>query len=681
MSCSGTANVDAARHGWRALQPHEVAADNSVVAGGVLQADDLWVAHRTLSGLGFTSAGGHFHGGVLLASASGSAGVKSPWEWDPADIYASADDWRSAADQLSQALTLLERQSGRSPGSGEDLALRLNAISALHANCTKLEVYGWVMDSLDMGAPEAPQYRQRTQAMRALRGKLNSLLIATVLQLAPDRIAAWMVAEPSLQGYKHLFDQVERLRAHSLPEKEEALLAQWSESSYGAFAAYETFRNVEMPRPEVTFSDGTKLTLTDDAYAAYRAMPGRQDRETLFRAYWGSYAAFQNTFAGLLSQRISANVAAARSHGYSNSLEAALFESEIEPVVYQQLLEGLREGLPIFHRYLRLRKSCLGVERLGYEDMHVPLVPEMQLQYSPAEGQRILREALAPLGLEYQAAIDESVRNRWVDFLPRKGKRQGSHMKDAPGVHPYVLLNWTNDLRSLVYYSHEMGHAVHFAVASHGQPYAYAAPRDFVTEVASQVNTLLVLRCLVERARAPEEKKVLLGEMLDLFRTVIFRQGQMSEFEQQAYAMVERGEPLTAESLNSSYAAILRKYYGHDQGVTTIDDRYQAEWASMPHLYLNYYFYQYATGFVAAAALAQQIAAGAPGASERYIKMLRRGSSMYPVDILREAGVDLGTAAPYRAAMKIMNGLIDEIEALRSPGSSEEIIHESGPVR
>ena len=330
-----------------------------------------------------------------------------------------------------------------------------------------------------------------------------------------------------------------------------------------------------------------------------------------------------------------------------------------------RLVDGVNKHLPTFHRYLSLRKKMMGVSELHYYDLYAPLVASVDLTYPIEQGQELVLTALKPLGADYLNVIKRSFNERWIDVYPTEGKRSGAYSNGgAYDVHPYMLLNYNNKYTDVSTLAHELGHAMHSYYSNKTQPYATASYPIFLAEVASTFNEALLIDSMLKTITDRDAKLSLLGNYLEGIKGTVFRQTQFAEFELRAHEMVEKGQPLTGEALDKLYGEITRKYYGHDKGVSKVDDYIAHEWAFIPHFYRTYYVFQYATSFTASAALSEKVLAGDPAATKRYLTLLSAGGSKYPIELLKDAGVDMTSDEPLELTIKKMNRVMDEIEKL-----------------
>ena len=422
----------------------------------------------------------------------------------------------------------------------------------------------------------------------------------------------------------------------------------------------------DMPWPKVTLSDGTTVTLDQSAYTKYRGVENRADRKIVMDAFFGQYKQFENSFGSMLYSQLKIDSVNAKVHRYPDVIAGALDRNAVPTAVYDTLVREANAHLDTLHRYFRLRAKILGVTDLHYYDIYPPLVngsPPFGLD----DAKRLTLEAVAPLGPEYVAAMKRGFDDRWMDVYPRPRKLSGAHMAgSAYDVHPYVLMNFNDDYESVTTLAHEWGHALHTVLANQAQPFARSDYPIFIAEIASTFNEALLLKHVLEIAKTDDERLLYLGSALENLRGTFFRQAMFAEFERDVHARVDRGDSLTGEQLTKLYDNILRRYHGDAQGVVKIDDVDALEWAYIPHFYNAFYVFQYATSIAASSLFADGVIAGEPGARERYLGLLRAGGSDYPYELVRKAGVDLASPAPYSSIAARMDRIMDEIAAIRS---------------
>ena len=415
----------------------------------------------------------------------------------------------------------------------------------------------------------------------------------------------------------------------------------------------------------MTLSDGKTVKLDSSAFSLYRGVPNREDRKKVMEAFFNALGTYKGTFGSTLNGQVQSNEFYASARHYEAALDAALDGPNIPATVYTRLVDGVNQGLPTFHRYLQLRKKMMKLPDLHYYDLYAPLVASADLSYTPEESQKNVLAALAPLGPEYVAAVKRAFNERWIDLLPNEGKRSGAYSNGgAYDIHPYMLINFNGKYTDVSTVAHELGHTMQSYLSNKAQPFHLANYPTFVAEVASTFNEALLIDHMLKTIKDDNTRLSLLGNYLENIKGTVFRQTQFAEFELRIHQMAEKGEPITGEALDKLYLDITRKYYGHDKGVCIVDDYIGHEWAFIPHFYLNFYVFQYATSFTASAALSEKVLAGDAAATKRYLAFLSAGGSKYPIELLKDAGVDMTTNEPLQLTLQKMNRVMDEMEKI-----------------
>ena len=423
------------------------------------------------------------------------------------------------------------------------------------------------------------------------------------------------------------------------------------------------------------------MKLDQTAFNDLRAVPNRADREKVMSAFFQSLGSFGRTYGTTLNGEVQKLLFFAKARKYPSSLELALDGPNIPTSVYTRLIEGVNRNLPAFHRYLRLRKRMLGIDQLHYYDLYAPLVGSVNLQYTPEEAQGHVLAAVAPLGPEYAAILRRAFTERWIDLLPATGKRSGAYSNGgAYDVHPYMLINFNGKYADVSTLAHELGHTMQSYFSNQAQPYPLASYQLFVAEVASTFNESLLIDYMLRSIKDDDVRLSLLGNYLENIKGTLFRQTQFAEFELRMHEMAQKGQPVVADTLAELYMDITKKYDGHDQGICVVDDYIAHEWSFIPHFYRDFYVYQYATSFAASEALAEKVKSGDPAAITRYLAFLSAGGSKYPIDLLKDAGVDMTTDEPLELTVRAMNRVMDEMERLLAKKKMTRPIR-SGAVR
>ncbi len=606
---------------------------------------------------------------VPLARAAERSQIDTKYTWDLTALYPTDAAWSTARTDLAARIPSLATYRGKLGNSAADLLAGLEAYMNMQMTLDRLDAYA------SQRADEDARV-SATGEMRDAAGQLGVKLRSTIafvrpeiIALGPDKVHAFMAAEPRLQPYRQFLEDIVRFAPHTRSASEEAIIAQAGRMAFAGGAIHNIFNNADMQWPTVTLSNGEKVRLDDAAYTQYRQAPLKADRDTVFHVFWRAHRDFQATFGATLNAGVQAHVFAKDARNFDSSVEAAQFGDNIPVSVYHQLIDDVHQNLPTLHRYLRLRQRMMGLPKLGYEDLYPSVVKDVDLHYTPEQAMDLVLAAVAPLGQSYVDTLQMGFRSRWVDWMPTTGKASGAYSNGAYGVHPYQLLNFTGLYDEVSTLAHESGHSMHTFLASHRQPYVTADYATFVAEVASTFNENLLLHYTLDHTKDRATRLFLLGNALENLRGTLFRQAMFAEFELAMHEKVEKGETLSGEGLSRMYLGIVRRYYGHDLGVCSVDSLYAVEWSYIPHFFRNFYVYQYATSMVASTALAKGVreeAALHKGTAKRdaYLNMLASGSSKYPIDLLRDAGVDMTTPAPFQASMKEMNSIMDEMEKL-----------------
>jgi len=584
--------------------------------------------------------------------------------WNLADIFPDSRRFEEARRDFRETLPTLDRRRGRLAESAPTLLDALEQITEAARRFALLRCYSSLKADEDVRIDRYQAMRQEIELLATeFSGKI-AFLRPEILAMKPETVERFIEEEAGLAPHAHFLHDLMRQRTHVLGPAEERIMAETSLLTRSASSLFNVLNNVELPRPAVQLDSGERVRLTPVEFQKHRVSQHRPDRQRIFPEYYRAFSGFKDTLGSNLYSAVKANLFRARVRRYDSCLTAALDPDNVPVEVYRNLIRQVHGRLDLLHRYFRIRSRVLGLE-LGYPDLYCPLSSEPPRSYSTREANRLVTESLEPLGPDYVAALRGAFDDRWIDWHPGEGKRSGAYATGwAYDVHPYVLMNYISDYESVSTLAHEMGHAMHSHFSNKHQPYATADYSVFVAEVASTLNEALLIQLMLRRASEADEKRFLLGSYLEGIRGTLFRQTMFAEFELEIHERVERGEVLTGEILNSLYVELLRKYNGHDEGVVTVDEDYAVEWAAIPHMYYNFYVYQYATGIVAATALAEALLSGDPQAQQRYLGFLGAGGSDHPLELLREAGVDLESAEPYEATFRAIERSLDQLDGL-----------------
>ncbi len=593
------------------------------------------------------------------------AKVDDKYKWNLADLYPSDDAWRAAKDALVPQLSTIAAFKGTLGTSPARLADCLDTANRLGKELQKVYLYASLISDQDTRVSKYQGMQQEMQQIGAKFGEEIAFIEPEVLKIDKATLDTWVAQEPRLKTYAHYLDDIQRRRPHTLSDAEERLLAASSVVTGTGSSVYNILSNADFPYPTVTLGDGKAVKLDSSAFSLYRGVPDRGDRQKVMTAFFNALGEYKGTFGSTLNGQVQANEFYANARHYKTALDAALDGPNIPPTVYTRLVDGINQGLPTFQRYLQLRKKMMKLPDLHYYDLYAPLVGSADLSYTPEEAQKNVLEALAPLGPDYVAAIRKAFNERWIDLLPNTGKKSGAYSNGAAyDVHPYMLINFNGKYTDMSTEAHELGHTMQSYLSNKAQPFHLASYPTFVAEVASTFNEALLIEHMLKTIKDEDTRLSLLGNYLENIKGTVFRQTQFAEFELRIHEMAEKGEPLTGEALDTLYLGITRKYYGHDKGVCLVDDYVAHEWAFIPHFYLDFYVFQYATSFTASAALSEKVLAGDPAATRRYLAFLSAGGSKYPIDLLKDAGVDMTTNEPLQLTLQKMNRVMDDMEKI-----------------
>ena len=594
------------------------------------------------------------------------AKVEDRFKWNLADVYPTLDAWRAEKTRVTGEVPKVGGYAGKLGSSAQVLADALESASRLDKELSRLYVYASMLADEDTRVSGPQGMQQEMQQLYAEFAAHASYIEPEVLRVGSATIEKFIAAEPRLKTYTFYLRDITRRAAHTLSDAEEKILADAQPLAGSASNIYGILANADFPYPTITLSDGQKVKVDQAGYAQLRTLPKREDRQASMAAFFGALGSFSRTFGTTMNSSVQKALFYSRARKYETTLAATLDGPNIPVSVYTRLIDGVNRSLPTFHRYLKLRKRMMGItDDLHYYDLYAPLVASVDLKYTPEEAQKHVLAAMSPLGSDYQGVLQRAYRERWLDWFPTEGKRSGAYSNGgAYDVHPYMLLNYQGQYNDVSTLAHELGHTMHSYYSNKTQPFALANYPTFVAEVASTFNEALLIDYMLTQIKDAPTRLALLGNYLEGIKSTVFRQTQFAEFELRMHEMGLKREPITGDALAKLYADITKKYYGHDERVVIVDDYVAHEWSYIPHFYRDFYVFQYATSFTAAEALAAKVMAGDDAAKKRYLTFLSSGGSKYPIDLLKEAGVDMTTDEPLDLTIRKMNRVMDEMEAL-----------------
>ena len=583
--------------------------------------------------------------------------------WDLTPLSATPEAWEADFARLDALVAPVLAMRGRLDSAGA-VARLLEAETALDRVLEKLHTYAHLRHDEDT-AHDGNQAREaRIRARYAEIAAECAWITPELLTHPEEEIRAWMEA-PELKDGRRTLLKVLRDKPHVLSEAEETLLARAGEVLGASEQIYGLLTNADMAFPDIAGPDGRPLPLTEGTYRTHLEHPDRGVRKAAFETLLGGYGKLQNTIATTLATTVKEHVFMARARRFPTAIEAALFDDQVPVAVYDGLIAATREALPLFHRYLGLRKRALGLADLDMYDLYAPLVPSCAAEVPMEQAREWVREACRPLGGEYGEALRAAFESRWIDWPENKGKRSGAYSSGCYDSPPYLLLNQHDRLDDAFTLAHELGHSLHTWMANRAQPHRMAHYPIFLAEIASTVNELLLTHHLLGRPGGREVRAHLLNHLCDSFKGTVFRQTMFAEFERDLHRWEEEGAPLTAEFLRGKYYELNQKYYGPGMAA---HEAIGLEWCRIPHFHYDFYVYKYATSFCAALVFARRLRAGE--GVEAYLGLLRAGGSRDPLDAVAEAGVDLREAGVLREAFAEFAGVLDELEGALAPAGA-----------
>ena len=591
--------------------------------------------------------------------------ILDKYKWNLADIYPDDQAWRSAKEQLAKELPQMKMFQGKLGTSAATLANALDKYFGFDKELSRLYVYAQMLSDQDTRDATHLGMKQEMIQLAAAEAAEVAFLEPEILRFEKGKVDKFIRNEPRLKIYRFYLEDIARRSAHTLSAAEEKLLADMGPLAGASSSTYGILSNADFPFPSVTLSDGKVVKLDQAAFADLRALPNRSDREKVMSAFFAALGHFSGTFGTTMNGEVQKVLFQSKARKYESALEYSLNGPNIPVSVYMRLIDGINKNLPAFHRYLKLRQRILGLDQLHYYDLYAPLVGSVELTYTPEQAQKLVLEAVAPLGSEYTSTVERAYDSRWIDLFPNEGKRSGAYSEGAAyDVHPYMLINYNGKYTDVSTLAHEMGHTMQSYFSNMTQPYPLANYPIFVAEVASTFNETLLINHVLKNTKDDDTRLSLLGNYLENIKSTVFRQAQFAEFELRMYEMAGKGQPITGNALAKLYLDITRKYYGQDQGISIVDDYIANEWSYIPHFYRDFYVFQYATSFTASMALSEKVIGGDPGATKRYLAFLSAGGSKYPIDLLKDAGVDMTTDEPLNLTIKAMNRVMDEMDAI-----------------
>jgi oligoendopeptidase F len=582
--------------------------------------------------------------------------------WDLESIFATEADWEAAYEELKARLPELRAFEGRLGEGPETLVDCFDVYQELMRLAEKVVVYAMLAAAVDVSDQEATARAGQARSLGAQAATAAAFIEPELMVVGFETLYDWLDEEPELAIYRHYLEDLERQKQHVRSAEVEEVLALASDPLGSSSTTYGMLTDADLPFEPARTEDGEEMELGQSSVSDLITHADREVRRTAWQNYADAYLAFQNTLAGLQTGGLKNDVFKARVRGYDSSLEASLFPNNITPEVFHNLIEVFKANLPTWHRYWRVRRKALGYDELHVYDIKAPLTEEKpRITYQQAVDW--ICEGMAPLGDAYVGRLREGcMEGRWVDRARNRGKRQGAFSSGAYDTQPFILMSYADDVFSLSTLAHELGHSMHSLMTRENQPYVYGRYSLFVAEVASNFHQAMVRDYVFRTEDDPDLQLALIEETMSNFHRYFFIMPTLARFELEMHQRVERGAPVNASGMIDLTADLFKEGYGDE--VVFDHDRIGITWAQFAHMYMNFYVYQYATGISGAHALADRVLSEEPGAAEAYLQFLSAGSSVYPLDALKDAGVDLASPEPVEKAFASMAEVVERLEEL-----------------
>lgn len=581
--------------------------------------------------------------------------------WNMQDVYETDEIFLEEYNKVAEVINDIKKYKGHLSESAEILYEYFKFRDELNVKVNRLYFYANQKLHENLGNSVYQEYAGKTEALANNWMTLVAFEEPEIMGIGEEKIMGFISSKEELTIYERSVKEIFRMKEHILPEEMSELLAMSGEMASGPSDIFAKFSNVDLKFPVIKDENGKEVALTHGNYIKYLESKERDVRKRAFEAMYETYEKYGNLMASVYNASVKKDAFYAKAEKYSSTLDRELDSNDIPKSVYMNLIKAVHKNLPLMHRYVKIRKNTMGYDKLHMYDIYAPMIHKEEREISYEDAKNMVAEGLAPMGKEYLDILKEGFSNRWIDVCENEGKRSGAYSWSCYGCHPYVLLNYQSNLDSVFTLAHEMGHAIHSYYTNENQPSVYSGYTIFVAEVASICNESLLLHHLLENIDSKDEKIYLINNYLEKFRGTLFRQVMFAEFELLTHEKVEAGEVLTKDSLCEMYYDLNKKYYGEE----IADDKLiEMEWARIPHFYTPFYVYQYATGFAAAIALSERILKEGENAVNDYVKFLSGGCSKSPIELLKIAGVDMTTEEPVSNAMKVFEGLLEQMEGL-----------------
>ena len=588
--------------------------------------------------------------------------VKEQDRWDLSSLFRGDAEWEAAFNKWEQQIAGYEKFRGKLGESAEMLSACLQFDASIDRAGEKLGIYAFLRSAEDQGNSDYQRMRGRYQHAATKAAEASSFIRPEIMAIPADQMERFLAAR-ELAEWRLALERILRYRPHTLSPREENLLAMQGQMSEASNQIFRQLNDADLKWPMIRDERGDRIELGHSSFSAFLHSPSRRVRKEAFHKYYAQYDAHKNTMAASLNGSVQRDVYYARARGYPSALEAALFDDRVPVSVYDNLIESVHRNLPAVYRYLDVRRRKMKLKEIHHYDTYVPILSDLEKRHTWDQAVKSVVQSLEPLGDEYvRELVHGLTKGRWCDRYPNAGKQSGAFSYGSYDGSPYIMMNYQPDVLDHVFtLTHEAGHSMHSFYSARNQPFQYWHYAIFVAEVASTFNEQLLARHLMDKAKNERERAYLINRQIDGIRGTIIRQTMFAEFEKVTHALVEAGEPLTVDTLRKEYRKLLELYFGPE---FTIDPELELESLRIPHFYRAFYVYKYATGLSAAIALSERVLNGGTKELNDYLSFLKGGCSKYPLDLLRDAGVDMEKPDAVNTALQYFDRLVGELDEL-----------------
>lgn len=583
--------------------------------------------------------------------------IQQQYKWDLTSLFESDEKWEEKLASLKGQQQVALSYQGKLDNA-QTIYQYLKWDYSITSDLSDLFCYASLRHSEDTRDSNATSMYSRIYSLYVEISSASAFARPEILSLDDDKLRA-IIEDDLLKDYRFMLEDLYREKKHTLSAKEEIVISSFGESFAAASEISESLRDSDLTFDDIIDGEGKKYPLSESSYIHYQMSDDRTLRKSAFESYYKTYKQHIHTFASAYRAQVKTAVTEARLRGYGSSREMSLSKNNIPLSVYDNLIESVHRHLNLMYRYLAIRKKLLSVDELHYYDVYAPLSKGSNKQYTYKQAQQMVLEAVSPLGKEYQKKVQQAFDEKWVDVYPNVGKSNGAYSSGTYHSNPYIMMNFNGSLDSVSTLAHEMGHSLHTYLTNSHQPVQYSDYSLFVAEVASTVNENLLIDQLLQNCNDPRERLALLNEYLEGFKGTVYRQTMFAEFEMKAHQMAQQGQSLDCDSLSEVYENLIKLYFGDE---LVIDPEVKYEWARIPHFFNPFYVYVYATGYTSAVAIKEGILKQGQSAVDRYLQFLSMGSSDYPLNELKHAGVDLTSSESIDRAFEKLEEILDDAE-------------------